>query len=161
MSEYELLKFSKKNWIGFAPRSLDVIKSTIKTRTQMRNCAMRNCATSNFAIRHDVICFFMIVPFMAIQYLFKILCMIGNMLDYIHDGYYNILSPIAEHSIFGMVFCDIGWMMIGMVVIVTIVIGCEVLYLKYMCKLYWIWDTKKLKTKKTKKLKNNKNNKKG
>ena len=102
----------------------------------MRNCAMRNCAMSNCAIRHDVICFFMIVPFMAIQYLFKILCMIGHMLDYFHDGYFNILSPIAEHSIFGMVFCHIGWMMIGVVASVTIVLGGDLLYLKYMGKSY-------------------------
>ena len=107
----------------------------------MRNCAMRNCATSNCAtsicaIRHDVICFFMIVPFMAIQYLFKILCMIGHMIDYIHDGYYNILSPIAEQSIFGMVFCDIGWMMIGTVVILTLSFLGWLLHLKYMGILY-------------------------
>ena len=102
----------------------------------MSNCAMRNCATSNCAIRRDVICFFMIVPFMAIQYLFKILCMIGNMLDYIHDGYYNILSPIAEQSIFGMVFCDIGWMMIVAVASVTIGFLGWLLHLKYMGKSY-------------------------
>ena len=102
----------------------------------MSNCAMRNCATSNCAIRRDVICFFMIVLFMAIQYLFKILCMIGHMLDYIHDGYFNILSPIAEHSIFGMVFCDIGWMMIVVVASVTIGFLGWLLHLKYMGKSY-------------------------
>ena len=102
----------------------------------MRNCATSYCATSNCAIRRDIICFFMIVPFMVIQYLFKILCMIGNMFDYIHDGYYNILSPIAEQSIFGMVFCHIGWMMIATVVILTLSFLGWLLHLKFMGILY-------------------------
>ena len=103
------------------------IKLSTKTRTQMRNCNIRN----------DIFCVFMILPFMAIQYLFKTLCMFAHMLDYIHDGYYNILSPYIDcSSIFGMAFCDIGLVMIGTVVIVILSFIGWLLHLKYMGMLY-------------------------